>query len=168
MALNMWKKTAAALVLSLAVAAPAMAQMPEPSMLGVGVGLLKWSDFEQWAKGIVVDFAKPVGENNLSVIADLFVGKDGDETDMTIGGGVRWTAPGDARAKVYAQAALGVARWSVDGFSDSGFYVAPGVGVRAPINDAVGFRAQVDFYLPNWDWGNLYRIAFLVDINLNR
>jgi hypothetical protein len=36
------------------------------------------------------------------------------------------------------------------------------------MNDAAAFRAQVDFFLTKWEWGNLYRVMFGVDIKLNR
>ena len=36
------------------------------------------------------------------------------------------------------------------------------------MNDAASFKAQFDAFVPNWDYGNLYRFTFGININLNR
>ena len=164
-----------ALALLTATAVPAAAQTPkiedDRSSVGVGFVLLKWHDFETTTKGIGVDFSKPIRlgtRQTFSIVADLTWARSGDETNTTIGGGVRYTLPGSGKTKVHVQGLLGSARWSLDGGSDSSFYVAPGAGVLFPLNDSVALKSQLDIFLPSWDVGNLYRFWFGASIRLGQ
>ena len=149
----------AALTFLVVAAVPAAAQSTQggddAARVGAGFMLLNWIDSDSTAKGLAVDFSQPVnlgGSRNWSIIGDLLWGKDDDETDFAVGGGVRFTTAAGGRARVYGQAHVGVVRWSIsDCCDDSAFYFAPGGGVLFPITDRVDFKGQIDLYLPNWD-----------------
>jgi hypothetical protein len=71
---------------------------------------------------------------------------------------------------VYVQGLFGLVHWSADDVSDEAFFAAPGGGVLIPITNAVHFKGQVDFFLPNWDGysDNLVRVFLGVNFKLGK
>lgn len=164
-----------AVVLVAATAVPAAAQQtavgqPRASV-GAGFMILHWLDSESTSKGLAVDFAMPVtlgGKRNFSIVGDMTLGKDDEETDFTLGGGLRFTAAVGRRVRVYGQGLFGLSRWSADDESDEAFFAAPGGGVFIPLTDKVDIKGQVDLFLPSWDGytDNLFRVFLGVNFQL--
>ena len=160
---------AAAVVFALATPAAAQGTGTSETAPSVGVGLVinKWVEFDDFtSKGIHADFHKPLNRPGLGLVVDVSFAKDEDETDTTVGGGVRYTVFRSGNTRVFVQGTVGLVRFSVDEFSDSAFYVAPGGGVLFGLNDKVDIKAQIDFLINNgWetDDGNIFR--FIIGVN---
>ena len=82
------------------------------------------------------------------------------------------TVGSDRMIRIYAQGTVGMARWSIDGESNSGIFFAPAFGVIVPVTARVGVKGQIDFYLVKWnddfDDGNLVRYFIGIAIDMNR
>ncbi len=146
----------------LAVPAPARAQAQTPAApqdapllrAAVGASYLREQGIgggpsTSYKKGWVVSVDRPlfgrfavVGEIGSSFHTNLAV-----ETDSLLGvfGGVRFDVWDLGPIQLFAQALVGVERFSAPGFSEHGIAVQPGGGVDVAITRRVAVRAQGDF-----------------------
>ena len=157
------KAVMAGLVIALSVASPAFAQdEPRVSVAGgyaffreQGPGGLDpatypigWVATGGWRIGSSRLVA--VGEVGMSLRQNVF-----DETQRVLGvlGGGRYALTRSARMTTFAQALVGIERFSEPGFTESGFAVQPGAGVDLKIGSRVFLRAQGDYRMsrPNGD-----------------
>lgn len=164
------KSFVAALALALAAAAPAAAQDDTHGAIGLGASFLTWQDeYGVLAKGVSVDLAHPlgpVGASNLRWVADLGIMWEPGVTDTVVTGGVRYTIPVGSRTNIDVQGMLGVAHWEAFGGGATAFTGGPGAALRIWLNDRLGVKGQVDYQIPNWDFGKLYRYWFGIVIGL--
>jgi hypothetical protein len=158
------KPTFAALALVLAIASPAAAQDDNHGAVGLGLSVLTWSDYSTTGIGLGADLAHPLQPTGpLRWVADFGLWRDGDETDVTVLGGFRATFPVGTRVNIDVHALLGVAHWESFGQGATAFAGGPGAALRIWLTDRVGIKGQVDYVIPNWTYGKLYRtwVAFV-------
>jgi len=157
---------AAALVI--AVATPAAAQRTsESTTVGGGLVVNHWFEFESNSLGINFDFHKPLTQQGFGAVADVSFAWDGDVTDTSVGGGVRYNFLHSGKAGAYGQVTLGLVHQGFDdGFGDSAFYIAPGGGFTYDVTSRVAVKAQVDFLINSgWDFDDGHIFRFIVGAN---
>lgn len=149
---------ALALGISVVGAAPAAAQDGRGE-LGIGYQYINFGDGADYPLGFNVDYAWPLGTNNLDIVIDFGWSRQSEEAFgfevtsnlINAGGGVRWSPVLDAPVAPYVQAIVGIQRTSFsenlfdtdESFTD--LMVQPGVGVSFPLNDMWDVFGQVDF-----------------------
>jgi hypothetical protein len=159
--------TALALVLFLAV--PAAAQDDTHGAVGLGPAFLSWEEeYGTLAKGAAVDLAHPFGSPRLRMrwVADFGIMWEDDFVDSLVLGGVRFTIPVGRRFNIDLQALLGVAHWEGLGQGATGITGGPGAAVRFWLNDRLGVKGQIDYQIPDWDSGKIYRTWIALVIGL--
>jgi hypothetical protein len=162
------KSVLLALAVVLVVAAPAAAQDDTHGAVGLGPSFLSWQDeYGVLAKGVSADLAHPFGGvgSRLRWVADVGIMWEPGVTDSVVTGGVRFTIPA-GRVNVDVQGMFGVAHWEAFGGGATAFTAGPGVAVRYWINDRLGLKGQIDYQIPNWDFGKIYRTWIGIVIGL--
>jgi hypothetical protein len=161
----------------LAAASPVSAQDDTHGAVGFGPSFLTWQeDYGVLAKGGTIDLAHPFGRPGLRMrwVADVgIMWEPGDPaqgrnpvTDTVVLGGLRFTIPVGSRFNIDLQGLLGVAHFEFFGGGETAFTGGPGAALRYWLNDRVGLKGQVDYQIPRWDFGKLYRYSFGLVIGL--
>jgi hypothetical protein len=145
-------RTFLAAALVVAVTAPAAAQAtrtgPETA---VGGGLTISTGGNVTEVGIKFDFTRAIREmtnGNLAIVAEFgFQNGDGFNTILPAGG-VRYNLDlPDAPVKVFVQGLVGVHMFRSDFGNESALTIAPGGGVRFPVNNMIDVYGQFDIFL---------------------
>jgi hypothetical protein len=163
------KSFVAALALVLAAAAPAAAQDDTHGAIGLGASFLTWQEeYGVLAKGLSIDLAHPFGPlgSGLRWVADVGVMWEPGVTDTVVTGGVRYTIPAGSRVNIDLQGMVGIAHWEAFGGGATAFSGGPGAAVRVWLNNRLGVKGQVDYKIPKWEFGNIYRIWIGIVIGL--
>ena len=165
--------SAAALTLTAAPAAAQPAAPDNPYELSFGFSRQKWNSDGLDSKGFALDFARMIHTRDTTATLvyvdfarNVFAG---EETDMSIVGGLRQKLLRDRRVYPFVHASAGVMRWKEDPDifgAESGTepMFGGGGGVQINLHNVVDFKLQVDFWAVRnstvEDWDPVTRLYF--------
>jgi hypothetical protein len=162
----------AAILTLAATAAPASAQQEPPTSIAGAYTVVREQGpggFEAatYPVGWLVTGSHRIGIGRLSAVGELAVNRRENflgETQQLVGilGGASYPLLSSPRMTIFAQALVGLERFSEPGFTESGLAIQPGVGLDWSLGARLFMRAGADYRLARQTGGTFKELRGIV------